>query len=199
LLSVADDEPPAAPAIIADVQPERMLSPEALAPHPGAIETDPFFSTEDQVARDESIDEANTAAAKTLPFSTSPTVSDGLTSAHSMQPTRRSSSAERARTSSATALLSRRFSNLSATGRKPPTRTESGREFWGLPETKQPTSLSDQDEESEEEDEEWVSRGLVVLTFRESCPTCAAEALLDLLRPVSGPSLAASRPAPARS
>lgn len=176
-----------------------MLSPEALAPHPGAIETDPFFSTEDQVARDESIDQANNAAAKTLPFSTSPTVSDGLTSAHSMQPTRRSSSAERARTSSATALLSRRFSNLSATGRKPPTRTESGREFWGLPETKQPTSLSDQDEESEEEDEEWVGYAANELTIRESCPTFVAEVLLDLLRPASVLSSADSKLALERS
>lgn len=138
------------------------MSPDALEAHPGAIETDPFFSTEYQIARDESIDAANGAAAG---MSTSPVVSDGLASAHLMQPTRRSTSAERsaerARGLSASTLMARRFSNLSATGRKPPTRTESGREFWGLPEpVKSQISLSDQDEESEEdEDEEWVSVG----------------------------------------
>ena len=52
-----------------------------------------------------------------------------------------------------------------------PTRTDSGREFWGLPEAprRRHTLLSqeiledDSSEEHEEEDEEWVSRIPVIL------------------------------------
>ncbi len=64
--------------------------------------------------------------------------------------------------------MDRRNSNQSSLthSRKPPTRTESGREFWGLPEYAKPQKLelidsaesSDDDEEEEvQEDEEWVS------------------------------------------
>lgn len=170
--------------------------------HPAGRETDPLFSSAQQMRQGAvedvkrgagrvSVDEAT--AAWTTPHDeqmmTSPTAlvasPPALSSATEYPfvpaPTaRRLSSMRRSRRSSASP---RRSSTL--TGRRPraPSRTESGRDFLGLPEapTTDPESLSDQaeeDEESssdEEEDEEWVG------------PICAAPS--DLLTETGIPPL----------
>nr|XP_019047525.1 endoplasmic reticulum protein [Kwoniella bestiolae CBS 10118]OCF26455.1 endoplasmic reticulum protein [Kwoniella bestiolae CBS 10118] len=163
LLSQADDE-----AIEVEAEPNHrpivhdhtVQSPEALAPHPGARETDPFFTSADNIAHDEQDERRNPSGqfiisspsaideepdSPTVPF-TAPG------SAHSMHPplVKRGSTAGHS-------IMSRRSSTLSQ-HRKKLTRTESGREFWGLPE--QPkvhhiALIKEDSSESEHEDEEW--------------------------------------------
>ncbi|WRT65095.1 uncharacterized protein IL334_002037 [Kwoniella shivajii] len=165
LLSQADDEAPDAVdcgpnPTIPIIHDHTVQSPEALAPHPGARETDPFFATASNISQDErderrnptgSFDTITPGRAADSPNSPSlPFTAPG--SAHSMQPplVKRGSTA-------GASVLSRRSSSASRTRRKL-SRTESGREFWGLPE--QPkmhhiTLIEEDSSESEQEDEEW--------------------------------------------
>lgn len=162
LLSQADEEAPevdaAAPIVASAYHDEpsnghdHVLSPEQM-PHPGARETDPFFSTEDDIAEDErderrnptgSMDQVRSSSRHrdSSPAPSVPWTSQG--SAHSLaQPPFKSG-------------MTRRESNNSATmqGRKRPTRTESGREFWGLPQhpKEQRIMLPELDEDSSDEE-----------------------------------------------
>jgi hypothetical protein len=142
---------------------QQVMSPEALAPHPGARETDPFFSTADRMSRDERDQKKNpTGSVDRIRIEESPERSRspapsmqwtaGVVSAHSMH---------------APGMVQRRGSARS--GSVPPpmqrkmSRTDSGREFWGLPEQpkRQRISLPEEPEDSSDdeinEDEEWVS------------------------------------------
>jgi hypothetical protein len=76
-------------------------------------------------------------------------------SAHSMQPPRARRSSSRV---SAPPML-RGGSNTSFSARKPPTRTDSGRVFWGLPEYPKMDriALPEEDSSAEEDEEEFVS------------------------------------------
>ncbi|WWC87148.1 uncharacterized protein L201_002034 [Kwoniella dendrophila CBS 6074] len=162
LLSRADDEapeveeaiPPAAQQHI--VHDHTVQSPEALAPHPGARETDPFFVTANNISRDERDERRNPSGQ--YPVSSpsgspnSPTIPFTAGSAHSMHPpmVKRGSTAGQS-------VMSRRSSSHSQ-HRKKLTRTESGREFWGLPEQPkmhQIALIEEDSSESEHEDEEW--------------------------------------------
>lgn len=153
--------------------------------HPAARETDPLFSSAQQMRQGAaedvkragrvSVDEATAAWTTPHEQMTSPTAlvasPPALSSASEYPfshphattipaPTARRLSSMRRRSSASP----RRSSTL--TGRRPraPSRTESGRDFLGLPEapTTDPETLSDQEEEedeessSDEEDEEWV-------------------------------------------
>ncbi|KAK4689781.1 auxin efflux carrier family protein, partial [Tremellales sp. Uapishka_1] len=160
LLSQADEEAPtvtsAFPPLVSSPEQERpaLLSPEAI-PRPGARETDPFFSSNRAMSQDEREETRRSTLRDTSP---APSIqwTNGPGSAHSLHPPG---------TNRAPPL--RRDSSQSGRQR-PPTRTESGREFWGLPEfaKKREPELSDQEEEeedssddsdSEPEDQEWVS------------------------------------------
>ncbi|ORY25349.1 membrane transport protein-domain-containing protein [Naematelia encephala] len=160
LLSHADDEAPdveAAPPPL-PAMPQAYLSvqsPEALEPHPGARETDPFFATAHALSQDE-IDEshnpsrsmsAHTNSRQRSPSPASFQWTGGPGSAHSMHPP---------------GVVRRGSSQSSHTGtRRPPTRTESGREFWGLPEAPRRQKAIMEEEfgedssDEEEEEEEW--------------------------------------------
>ena len=142
---------------------QQVLSPESLVPHPGARETDPFFSTTERMSRDErdqkknptgSVDRIGVEGSPERSRSPAPSVqwTAGVVSAHSMQ---------------APGMVQRRGSNRS--GSVPPhmrrkmSRADSGREFWGLPEEpkRQRIALPVEEEDSSDdeinEDEEWVS------------------------------------------
>lgn len=174
LLSQADDEaeevkhvpiPQTEPESY--VQPGAVQSPEQL-PHPGARETDPFFSTKKAMTQDETEEQRNPS--RSMSRATGREGSDtfvggmsGPTSAHSMHPRRESSLGD--------GLVRRQSSNnrirsqsQSSMHRKPLTRSESGREFWGLPQfPKRERILLEEDSsdediaEGDEEDAEWVS------------------------------------------
>ncbi|WVQ68916.1 uncharacterized protein L199_007125 [Kwoniella botswanensis] len=162
LLSQADDE-----ALEVEEEVHRPLvhdhtvqSPEALAPHPGARETDPFFTTANNINHDEE-DERRNPTGQFIVSSPSGIVEEPDSpaqpftapgSAHSMHPplVKRGSTAGQS-------VMSRRSSTYSQ-HRKKLNRTESGREFWGLPE--QPKMhhialIEEDSSESEHEDEEW--------------------------------------------
>jgi hypothetical protein len=135
-------------------------SPEELGPHPGARETDPFFSTARGVSQDE-VEEVSNPSGRfqdTSPAASTACLADSGSahSAHNLQALG---------FKPGVIAASRRNSSQSALGlkRKKPTRTESGREFWGLPEAPrgQRSMLShhEEPEDSSEDEEagEWVS------------------------------------------
>jgi hypothetical protein len=183
-LSSADDEVPTIDSI-ADTQPALTAEPAPLDTHPAARETDPLFSSAQQMRQGEaedlrrrtgavvgSVDEGTMAWTATHENMVSPTqivasppaINSSeypFTAPHGTTipaPTARRLSSLRRRSSASP----RRSSTT--TGRRPraPSRTESGRDFLGLPEAPEAERLSDQEEEeeessSDEEDEEWVS------------------------------------------
>jgi hypothetical protein len=139
-------------------------SPEALGTHPGARETDPFFTTTKNMSQDQIDEQRNPTRSfgASMDRSLSPTSTwqpdlNSATSAHPMST--RPASRGSASVSVGGRSLSRRDSNQSQ--RKVPTRTDSGREFWGLPDPPrrhQMTFPEDvQEDSSEDEEEEWVS------------------------------------------
>ncbi len=130
LLSQADDEVPDVEVTITQSD-HNILSPEPLQPHPGARETDPFFTTARGIRQDEADEASNpnqTVQDSSTTASTAWLADPGsVHSAHGLQGLAvRHGSLE----------FSRRNSSQSASGhtRRKPTRTDSGREFWGLPE-----------------------------------------------------------------
>ncbi|WVQ76735.1 hypothetical protein IAR50_006409 [Cryptococcus sp. DSM 104548] len=167
LLSGADEE--------ANVEPDEsgITGNGSLVQSPGqmgnsGIERDPFFSPhngETPTRHGSTIGVTPTTVRQptspTLPF-TAPG------SAHSMQPTP-------ARRPSATGT-ERSFSALSATKRlRAPSRTESGREFLGLPEAPRERAIDwiDEVDSSDEEDEEWGSDSAPSLRLRRLPPRTA--------------------------
>ncbi|WVQ97745.1 hypothetical protein IAU59_004859 [Kwoniella sp. CBS 9459] len=151
---MADDEQPdlEAPApqpaepIVRD---HTVQSPEAIETHPGARETDPFFTTARGISHDQ--DEASGNLSSSLEPG-SPTIPFTAGSAHSMHPpmAKRHSAA-------GNSILSRRESILSQR-RRSINRTESGREFWGLPEAPKMQRIileEDSSDEEHEDEEEW--------------------------------------------
>jgi hypothetical protein len=178
LLSQADDEaeeikevPVPQPGASTIAAPNQVLSPDEL-PHPGARETDPFFTTTKALSQDEEDERRNPT--RHMSRGTGRSASEGnsyelpapvsATSAHSMHPVRRESSLSEARLRRPTNNSRTRSQSQSSTHRKPLTRSESGREFWGLPQfpkrdrilLEEDSSDEDIDEEDEEEDPEWV-------------------------------------------
>lgn len=175
LLSQADDEVPdvdSAPLPQPATNSQTKLSngtaqiaqsPESLIPHPGARETDPFFSTHARMSQDEVDERRNptrnidgTMRRDQSPdpaHSPDPSVqwTTGAASAHSMRPagTRRGSS------------MSRHSGSVPPGMRRKPTRTDSAREFWGLPEEPRRHRImlpeDVREDSSDESDEEWVS------------------------------------------
>ncbi|WVF70146.1 hypothetical protein IAT40_004934 [Kwoniella sp. CBS 6097] len=153
LLSQADDEQPDL-EVTAPQPAERIVrdhtvqSPEAIETHPGARETDPFFATARGISHDQ--EEASVTLSSSLEPG-SPSIPFSAGSAHSMHPplAKRHSTA-------GNSVLSRRESILSQR-RKSLNRTESGREFWGLPEAPklQRIILEEDSSDEEHEDEEW--------------------------------------------
>ncbi|WVR04361.1 hypothetical protein IAU60_001362 [Kwoniella sp. DSM 27419] len=135
---------------------QTVLSPEPLVTHPGARETDPFFSTADGMSHDQAEDSRKSSNA----FGTSPTTtmdSDSPSQPFTAPGSAHSMHVPMARKTTGASLMSRRDSQLSQ-HRKPLSRTESGREFWGLPEQPkmQRIALIEEDSSDEEqEDEEW--------------------------------------------
>ncbi|GHJ90117.1 hypothetical protein NliqN6_6519 [Naganishia liquefaciens] len=193
LLSSADDEVPTVESI-AETQPPLTHEPAPMDTHPAARETDPLFSSAQQMRQGAaedvkrsgrvSVDEATaawttphdetTSASPTGFVASPPALTTGAEFPFSQPqphlhphphaattvptPASRRLSSMRRRSSASP----RRSSTL--TGRRPraPSRTESGRDFLGLPEPlrTEPETLSDQEEEdeessSDEEDEEW--------------------------------------------
>lgn len=148
-------------------------SPEQM-PHPGGRETDPFFSSQDAMANDEREESRNpsrslSAASRGRRSADNTRQADfqGIDSAHSLHPTHRPVEAVRRQS---TTNNKTRSQSQSSMHRRPITRTESGREFWGLPQfpkrerilLEEDSSDDDIDEEDEpEEDAEWV------------CPSCS--------------------------
>lgn len=142
---------------------QTVQSPEAIEPHPGAGETDPFFASASSMSRDE-LDERRNPSGSLQPVSTarksseSPSIAwtSGPGSAHSMHPPGR-------RESVAQSILSRRGSSQDRHSKRKLSRTDSGREFWGLPEAprRQRIALIEEDSSDDEgsagSDEEWVS------------------------------------------
>lgn len=168
-----------------------VLSPEALPTH-AAMETDPFFSSQEEMRIEERADQRRkrreSAASRTSTISAGPSIQwTTAGSAHSLHPRLNGTNAVAVmatsvpsdgmsqRKGSSGIVTARRPSSVStrstARTRRPPTRTESGREFWGLPEApKTELELSVQNEEEEQEedseessDEEWVSTGSWIL------------------------------------
>ncbi|WWD21974.1 hypothetical protein CI109_106462 [Kwoniella shandongensis] len=132
-------------------QDHHVLSPEALETVPEGSEANPFFSAEERSRSKHSTSSFGVAPTTIREPSPSPTLTFTTPgSAHSMhQPL-----AHRRNTDSS--HMSRRDSALSA--RRQPTRTESGREFWGLPEApkRQRIALIEEDSsDDDEDDEEW--------------------------------------------
>ncbi len=200
LLSQADDEVPpvdAAPATAnGDAHGQGSTAPAVSSPGemapPAAMETDPIHSSMDEMRR-ETQDEAARARARASGAVRGAWRGESV-SALSMHPYGNGSRAESPSASSGDRQLvgsppvlhafearrgssgfSKRRTSSGATARpRRPTRTESGREFWGLPEAaKTPRSLSDQEEASESEDEaqaasdeEWVGAGACVQVHR---------------------------------
>lgn len=174
LLSQADDEvdevenPPAPAPGTTDVPTiangQAVQSPEAI-PHPGARETDPFFSSQDRMVRDERDQRKNPTGSvdriraeespERLSRSPPPSAqwSAGVVSAHSMHHASNVQRRGSQRSGSVPPPMQRKMS-----------RADSGREFWGLPEQpkKQRITLPEEPEDSsgeeDEEDDEWVSQ-----------------------------------------
>lgn len=138
--------------------------------HPGARETDPFFTNAQHMSQDETQDARYSrsfgAAARDLsPESTWQPEIASAKSAHPMNPSvvRRSSNAVSIGGRSA-GRGSRARSSSTQSQRRIPTRTDSGREFLGLPEPpRRKMTFEDLAEDSsEDEDEgEWVSFGRI--------------------------------------
>ncbi|RXK37203.1 endoplasmic reticulum protein [Tremella mesenterica] len=156
LLSQADEEVPevesAIPPQIHLSSDQHVRSPESLIPHPAAQETDPFFANTHSLSladEEERIGRNSLSVLHEHPRDSSPSPSiswlTGPGSALSMHPP----GVSRAMTSS-----SARASSVPP--RKHVTRTESGREFWGLPEAprRQRLMLSPEPEDSSDEDDE---------------------------------------------
>ncbi|OCF41572.1 endoplasmic reticulum protein [Kwoniella heveanensis CBS 569] len=168
LLSQADDEQPdlevtapqPAEPIVRD---HTVQSPEAIETHPGARETDPFFTTAGGISHDQ--EEASVTLSSSLEPG-SPSIPFSAGSVHSLHPplTKRNSTA-------GNSVMSRRESILSQR-RKSLNRTESGREFWGLPEApKMQRIILEEDSSDEElEDEEWGTLTPTTLRRRASQP-----------------------------
>jgi len=148
--------------------PTQVQSPDAIeSTHPGARETDPFFTTSKNMTQDR-IEEGRNP---TRSFGTSMNRSDSpesawqpdLGSAKSSHPmaaavVRRSSASVSLEGRSRS--LTRRGSSTSQGKRRAPSRTDSGREFWGLPDaSRKPNNTFEdlQEDSSEDEEEEWVS------------------------------------------
>lgn len=174
LLSRADDEvvemenPPVPAPGTTDtiVNDQTVQSPDAL-PHPGARETDPFFSSQDRMSTDErdqrrnptgSLDRIRVEHSPERSRSPAPSVqwTAGVVSAHSMHGPNGMQRRGSARSGSVPPPMHRKMS-----------RTESGREFWGLPEQpkRQRIALAEEpedssDDELNEDDEEWVRPAL---------------------------------------
>ena len=144
-----------------------MPSPEPLQPHPGARETDPFFSTGRAISQDEADEAANPN--RSLPdVSASPSSTwlpdpGSAFSAHVLQVPGIRGSLE--------IVSGRRDSSQSISGqkRRKPTRTDSGREFWGLPEMprRQKSMLgpAPAEDSSAEEDDDEVLVGLFFISL----------------------------------
>ena len=172
LLSKADEEQPTIESSIPHPPHPHshsnvpVISPEVMEPNPGARETDPYFTTQKGLTQDEEDEEfarttwrgsARQSSSGTRDVSPSPASAwipdpSSALSVHALRPptTGRPSGSRR--------------NSQDLPQRKQPTRTESGRQFWGLPEAprRQRTYLSqelsdDGSEEEEEEEEEWVS------------------------------------------
>ncbi len=178
-----------------------VLSPTAIPGH-AAMETDPFFSSQEEMRIEEDEEEErrkrrDSAVSGSSATSAGPSfhwTTDGG-SAHSLHPRvngtnvpgmlstslpHESVSSRKASPGVSTIRRSSTHSTHSTVRpRHQPTRTESGREFWGLPEASEtPKELSIQDEEGEGEeedeeedldecsDEEWVSVEDVYLRHR---------------------------------
>lgn len=176
LLSQADDEAPDVDATahvdgyqaLAGTD-QRVQSPESLIPHPGARETDPFFATAKGLSQDlvdeqrnptGSIDQVTSRMRSSSPDPSVPWTAPG--SAHSMHPAIVRASSGAAGSASQPPGLRRRDSSAhSSNTRRKPTRTESGREFLGLPSfPKRERIMLPEEDSSDEEDEhndEWVS------------------------------------------
>ena len=188
LLSLADDE---APEIPSDVLPEGehyLCSPDVLVPHPGARETDPFFSTTRQISQDEAEETTNPGhsfKAPAPPPSAWLADTGSARSAHMLQAPG---------TRPDTMNLIRRNSSQSSSGprRKKPTRSDSGREFWGLPEAPRRhksllSRLPVEDSSEDEEDGEVVSdlhwRALLTVISRGICQALVFEGGKRILPP----------------
>jgi hypothetical protein len=173
LLSQADDEAEEVKEVPVPVaEPEaQVLSPDQM-PHVGARETDPFFTTTKAMSHDEEDERRNPS--RSLSHATGRAASRlsgrAASESHSfenpthLRPTRRESSLSEAR-HRGSAVNRVRSQSQSSNHRKPLTRSESGREFWGLPQfpkrerilLEEDSSDEDIDEGEEQEDEEWVS------------------------------------------
>jgi hypothetical protein len=155
LLSQADDEAPdveTVPNPILAVQ-----SPEALEPHPGARETDPFFTTARSLTQDEADERRNPSGS--FKRSSSPSWVPDQSSARSVHPLHQPTK----RDSASSSGVVRRGSGSVPPMRRVPTRTESGREFWGLPEAPRRQRImlpEDVQEDGSDYEEEWVSHVL---------------------------------------
>ena len=167
-MSQADDDVPSTDSYmpISDepqANPMQVTSPEPLERHPGARETDPFFTTTRNMTQDEDEDQRRQSRKISTDRNLSPTASNWIpepgssTSNHQLNgPYRRSSSA-------AVNGSGRRGSSVERHNqRKKLSRADSGREFWGLPEApkRQRIMLPEdvqEDSSSDSEDEEWVS------------------------------------------
>jgi hypothetical protein len=150
-------------------EPATLDQPGNGVPHPGARETDPFFSSNDRIKADEREEDEASGVWRTGGGTPNPADSSDLYSAHTLRTRADESSIVRSRSGSA----NRKGFRQTSFPRRPSqmSRAESGREFWGLPEAgksrtdlRRQTGLSDHEEEgsdsSDEEehsDEEWVS------------------------------------------
>lgn len=169
LLSQADDEAEEikeVPAPVAEPQniatSNQVRSPDQI-PHVGSRETDPFFTTAKSMTRDEEDERRNPSRSFSRATGREPSETHSFdhaqVSAHSLHPVRRESSLGQRSGSRV------RSQSQSSTHRKPLTRSESGREFWGLPQfPKRERILLEEDSDDDddiveegEEDEEWVS------------------------------------------
>ncbi|ORX33480.1 membrane transport protein-domain-containing protein [Kockovaella imperatae] len=163
LLSQADEEAPEVESAMPQTigAPSRTMSPENLDVHPGNRETDPFFSTQRGLSQDE--EDEPRARRMTAP---------GLNSARGPSPTPSSNWIPGSSSAVSQHLLLgpgeravRRHSMHTAGARRKPTRTDSGREFWGLPEAprQRNTMLSheilEDDSSDSELDEDECGRG----------------------------------------
>lgn len=151
-------------------------SPDAIeSTHPGARETDPFFTNSKNLTQDQAEEGRNptrsfgTSMNRSLsPESTWQPDLSSAKSAHPMAPPairRGSTSVSIGGRSAGGRSLTRRGSSTSQ--RRVPTRTDSGREFWGLPEAphRPHNTFEDVPEDSSEDEEEWVRGVFTVLSI----------------------------------
>lgn len=176
------DEPASTTTAGADAARAQVASPEALETHPGARETDPFFSTAENLARDQADENRNPtrdmSVAKQTIREGSQVESDSwrapasALSAHSMrhpglaERERSNSSSRQGRRTSVPSVpgpkVRRDSSRASFQGRRKPTRQESGMHFLGLPDFPKRERImlaedsSDEEDDEDEVDEEWV-------------------------------------------